>query len=65
MAGQDPGEKILSPHWRDIIEVNLAQEGFLKCIVYYTKELGIYGSESRALSSTYRQENYMAEFEIS
>lgn len=54
MAGQDPGEKILPPHRREVVQMNLAQKGFWKCVVYYAKGLGIYGCESRALSSIYR-----------
>lgn len=64
MTGQDPCEKI-APHWREVVQINLTQEGFWKCIVYYAKALGIYGSKSRALSSIYRQEIYMTQFEIS
>lgn len=49
MTDQDPGEKILSPHKREVIEINLIQEGIGKCIVFCAKELGIYGYETRAL----------------
>lgn len=65
MAGQDPGGKMLFPRRKEVIQINLAQEGFWKCVVYYTKELGMSGSENRALSCIYRQEKYMAQFEIS